>query len=104
MLYRKDLSFDLDGLAVAELDNVFLREGQGQDAVFKLCLDIFLGNALSDVEASGHGTGEAFLVYQTAFLVFFLFLHALGSRDGEVASLQLQADLIFLEAGQINNK
>ena len=41
---------------------------------------------------------------QLAFLILFLFIQSLGCGNGQVTVLQLQVNLFFLKARQINRK
>ena len=49
------LAFDADGLLLRKLRRVLLGYVQLEDTVFKLCLDLFLGDIVAYVEASLHG-------------------------------------------------
>ena len=95
------VSFDLDRFMLRKRHRLLLREVKRQDAVLKLGLDVFFIDILADVEASGHGTGITLLMDDLAFLVLALFFNALGRGDRQIPVLQLQINLIFLEARQV---
>ena len=82
-----------------------LRNIQGQNTMFELTLNILLGQIVTNIEATLAGTCITFLADVLAgFLLLFILIQTLGSLDGQITILQRYLDLIFLEAGQINDQ
>ena len=87
-----------------DLAGVLLREFDHQNAGVVLALD-FLGLYVAHVEGSLAGAGVALLTDDAAgLLVLLVLLNALGGGNGEVALLQLDADFVLLEAGQVDGQ
>ena len=75
---------------------------QGQDAVLKLSADVLGLQLLADIEAACAAAGSTLLADIAALVVLVIqLLIALGA-DGQIAVVQIQLDILFLEAGQIN--
>ena len=73
--------------------------------MFELTLNILLGQIVTNIEATLAGTCITFLADVLAgFLLLFILIQTLGSLDGQITILQRYLDLIFLEAGQINDQ
>ncbi len=102
LLYQEDTASDEMKALKREVEEKQAVLQKRRDAVLKLGLDVFFIDILADVEASGHGTRITLLVDDLALLVLALFFKAFGRGDRQVAVLQLQIDLIFLEARQVH--
>ena len=75
---------------------------QGQDAVLKLSADVLGLQLLADIEAACAAAGSTLLADIAALVVLVIqLLIALGA-DGQIAVVQIQLDILFLEAGQIH--
>ena len=80
------------------------RLGQGdlQDAILKLGGHILGLHLLTHIEAAAALTGVALPAQITAILLLLVLIQALGGTDGQTTVLQLQLNLILLEAGQVH--
>ena len=85
---------------------LLLRNIQGQDTMFELTLDILLSQVVTNIEATLAGTCITFLCGCTCrdFFSCSSSSRPFGSLDGQITILQRYLDLIFLEAGQINDQ
>ena len=93
--------FNGNGGACGALANLFLGHQDGQDTVFVLGLDI-LRAYIANIEATGANAGVALLAKDTALLILCILVKTLLGTDGQITVLNIQLDLILLEAGQVN--
>ena len=80
-----------------------LRHIQRQDTVLKLGGHLF-GLHIAHVEAAAHGTGVTLPADVAALLVLLILIKTLCGLNSQVAIAQVNADLVFLEAGQIDRQ
>ena len=90
---------DLELAAGRDLGRL-LRHGQREDAVFVLGLDAVDVDA-GDVEAAGEGAVEAFALDEVLLLVLFLLLALVLGADGQAVVLNVDLDVVLVEAGQL---
>lgn len=82
-----------------------LRNIQSQDTMFELALDILLSQVVTNIEATLASSGITLLAdVFTGLLLLLILIQTFGSLNGQITILQRNLDLIFLEAGQINDQ
>ena len=92
-LVSQALAFDCDVLRRFDFLLSFLRNGQGQDAVLELRLDIFLGDLFADIEAALAGAVESFASDVLAIFVLVFLVRVLDGLDDQVAILDLRLNV-----------
>lgn len=94
---------DADPIVLGQLLLSGLRHIQRQDTVLKLGGHLF-GLHIPHVEAPAHGTGVTLPADVATLLVLLILIKTLCGLNGQVAIAQVNADLVFLEAGQIDRQ
>ena len=81
-----------------------LRTGQGdlQDTVLKLGVDVLLLDLLAHIEAAGAGAREGLAADVAAILAFVAGGVAADGLDGQITVLQLHLDVLLFAAGQVH--
>ena len=73
--------------------------------MFELALDILLSQVVTNIEATLASSGITLLAdVFTGLLLLLILIQTFGSLNGQITILQRNLDLIFLEAGQINDQ
>ena len=96
------LSFDGNRGGLGQLLLLTSRQREFQDAVLKPGGHVLGLHTLAHIEAAAAGAGVPLLADIPARLVRFVLVQALGGADGQIAVLQIHADLVLLEAGQVD--
>ena len=96
--------FDCDIITLLYFLLLFLlRNRQFQYAMFILCMNVFLGNSLTDIEASAHAAGITLTPdILAALLVLFVLIQTLCSLNCQVTISKLNLYFIFLESWEIH--
>ncbi len=82
---------------------VFFRQGYGQDAVFKGCLDtIFLD--VADRELTAESMAAAFFTDIFLLIVFFIFLFFMFCRQRQDVIFVADVDIFFSDTRQIRRQ
>ena len=82
---------------------VFFRQGYGQDAVFKGCLDAIFLN-VANCELTAECMAAAFFTDIFLFIVFFIFLFFMFSRQSQDIIFIADVDVFFSDARQVRRQ
>ncbi len=95
--------FDFNAVGFSHFLRVFFRQGYGQDAVFKGCLDaIFLD--VADRELTAERMAAAFFADIFLLIVFFIFLFFVFSRQSQDVIVVADVDVFFGNARQVRRQ
>ena len=96
------LAFDGDGVRLFELGLLdLLRNSDLQRAVVELGFDVGFFDVFADIERTAATSGEALLAHVRALVLVGFGFSVRG--DGQHAFLQFGCDVLFVEAGQVDD-